>query len=225
MRLLFFDMEFADGRVPGSIYSIGYLVTDEHFRVLIPPTDVLIHPDSTWNDYVVAKILAYPKAEVEAAPKFPAHYKKLKKLFAKADLAVGFAVGNDVRALRKDCERYELAPLSFRTLDMEKLCKLQDEHKDAHGLGGYVRAWCGEDPKNQHRSDGDALATMMLLRAICEQKHVTPSMILEAFPDSCGVSMQKEKKKTTKPKRSFFRRRRPRKKKTEGKDAQPSPKS
>ena len=33
-------MEFANGKVPGSIYSIGYLVTDGDFEILVPPTDL-----------------------------------------------------------------------------------------------------------------------------------------------------------------------------------------
>ena len=188
MKMLFFDMEFADGRVPGSIYSLGYVVTDENFKVLTPPTDVLINPESTWNGYVVRNILAYPKAKVCAAPNFAEQYKRIKKLFDRADIAVGFAVGNDVRSLRKDCERYDLPKLSYRALDMEQICRQMEEHRDAHGLAGYVEAWCGEVPKNQHRSDGDAYATMLLLREICKQKHVTPNMLIEAFPDSCTVS-------------------------------------
>lgn len=188
MKMLFFDMEFADGRVPGSIYSLGYLVTDENFKILTPPTDVLINPESTWNAYVVKNILAYPKAKVTAAPSFEAQYKQIKKLFDRADLTVGFAVGNDVRALRKDCERYGLPKLSYRALDMEQICKQMEEHREAHGLAGYVRAWCGETPKNQHRSDGDAYATMRLLQEICKKKHVTPDMLIEAFPESCMQS-------------------------------------
>ncbi|MBR3894848.1 MAG: hypothetical protein IKJ35_06845 [Clostridia bacterium] len=193
MKLLFFDMEFADGRVPGSIYSFGYVMTDEEFAVIHPQTDLLIDPDSTWNEYVLENILAYPREEVEAAPKFPAHYDALKALFAEADLAVGFAVNNDTRAIRKDCERYGLPPIAFRTLDMEKLCRLMDEHHEARGLAGCVRAWCGEDPDHQHRSDGDACATMMLLRAICRAKHVTPEMLVTAYPACCGVSVTPSK--------------------------------
>ena len=188
MKMLFFDMEFADGRVPGSIYSLGYVVTDENFKILVPPTDILINPESTWNAYVVRNILAYPKAKVMEAPNFSAHYKHVKRLFDHADVAVGFAVGNDVRALRKDCERYELPKLSYLAMDMEQICKLMDEHREAHGLAGYVEAWCGEKPKNQHRSDGDAYATMLLLREICKQKHVTPAMMMEAFPGCCTPS-------------------------------------
>lgn len=183
MKLLFFDMEFADGRVPGSIYSLGYTVTDEEFVILTPPTDLLIHPESTWNEYVEKNILAYPKEEVEASPNFAQRYEEIKRIFEEVDLAVGFSVNNDLRALRKDCERYGLPVWSAEVLDTERLCRMMEEHKDAHGLAGYVRAWCGEEPDHQHRSDGDALATMMLLRAVCERKHVTPEMIWIAYPE------------------------------------------
>lgn len=203
MKLLFFDMEFADGRVPGSIYSFGYLMTDENFTVIRPQTDLLIDPDSSWNEYVVENILAYPKEQVEAAPKFPAHYDTLKALFAEADIAVGFAVNNDTRAIKKDCERYGLEPLAFRTLDMEKLCRRMEEHREAHGLAGCVEAWCGEIPENQHRSDGDAYATMMLLRAICRAKHATPEMILTAYPACCGHSVTPPKARGGRRRKDF----------------------
>ena len=189
MKILFFDMEFANGRVPGSIYSIGYLVTNENFKILKKPTDLLINPDATWNTYVERNILAYPKAQVEAAPKFPAHYKKIKRLFAQVNLAVGFAVNNDVGALRQDCARYGLEFFPFRHFDTEKLCKLMDENRQARGLEGCVRAWCGETPENRHRSDGDAYATMLLMRGICRAKHVTPEMLVQAYPECLAVSM------------------------------------
>jgi len=203
MKLLFFDMEFANGQVPGSIYSLGYTVTDEDFNVLIPPTDLLINPDAKWNAYVEENILAYPKEEVEAAPTFPALYPTVKELFEEADLAIGFALNNDTRELKRDCKRYGLEPLSFRTFDTEKLCRLTDAHKDARGLAGCVRSWCGEDPDHQHRSDGDALATMRLFRAICEANHVTPEMMLLAYPECLGnsVSLPKRPKKAKRPRK------------------------
>lgn len=208
MKILFFDMEFADGRVPGSIYSIGYLLTDEEFQILIPPTDLLINPNSTWNEYVEQNILAYPKEEIEAAPEFCDVFDEIKALFAKADLVVGFSTSNDTRAMRKACERYGLEPFSFRCFDTEKLCKKMDEHKEARGLGGCVTAWCGEEPDNRHRSDGDAYATMLLLRAICKAKHATPEMILAAYPECESDALQKPKAQPKKKKTrgKFFRR-------------------
>ena len=194
MKLLFFDMEFANGQVPGSIYSFGYLVTNEAFEILVPPTDLLVNPEAPWNAYVAEHILAYPKEEVEAAPAFPAYYERLRALFAEADVAVGFAVSNDTRALKSACARYALEPIRFATLDMEKICRNMEEHREAHGLAGYVQAWCGAEPLNQHRSDGDALATMHLLRAICKEKHVTPEMMQIAFPEAMATSVQAEQR-------------------------------
>jgi DNA polymerase III epsilon subunit-like protein len=215
VKILFFDMEFANGKVPGSIYSIGYLMTDENFQILRAPTDVLMNPDAEWNEYVEANILAYPKETVESSPQFPELYESIRALFDEADLAVGFAVGNDIRALCKDCERYGLKPFRFHALDMEKLCRKQSEHQEAHGLGGYVSAWCGEEPDNRHRSDGDALATMMLLRAICRAKHATPEMMRVVYPECCVSSLTAAKKvQKTNVKR---KRRRSRRKKAEGK--------
>lgn len=190
MKLLFFDMEFADGKVTGSVYSFGYLVTDGEFRTVVPPTDLLINPESSWNAYVEQNILGYPKEEVEAAPAFPAYADEIRTLFAEADYAVGFAIGNDNRALRADCERYGIEPFRYKFFDVERLCRMMEEHPDAHGLGGYVEAWCGETPDHRHRSDGDAVATMHLLRAICRAKHVTPEMIVTAYPECCGDTAQ-----------------------------------
>jgi DNA polymerase III epsilon subunit-like protein len=205
IRILYFDMEFANGQVPGSIYSIGYLVTDERFRTKKPCVDVLINPECRWNNYVERKILAYPKSEVEAAPAFPAHYKKLKKLFSRVDIAVGFAVSNDVSALNRDCARYGLEPIAYRWFDVERLCKKQEEHRDAHGLAGCYRAWCGGKPHDHsHRSDGDAYATMRVMEEICRASHVTADMLFEAYPDCAGDSVPASKRPPKKP--SLFQR-------------------
>lgn len=106
MKILFFDMEFANGKIPGSVYSFGYVRTDRKFRLTEPQTDLLINPDCEWNDYVRRNILAYQMSTVKQASLFPAYYKRMKKLLCKSDLVVGFAVKNDTTALRKACERY-----------------------------------------------------------------------------------------------------------------------
>ena len=88
----------------------------------------------------------------------------------------------------------------FCRFDAERLCRKTDQHREARGLGGCVRAWCGKEPQNRHRSDGDALATMNLLKAVCEAMHVSADMLLEAYPDCAGKSTATPKAKpTTKP--------------------------
>lgn len=210
MKLLFFDMEFANGKVPGSIYSLGYLMTNENFEIIRRQTDLIINPDSTWNDYVAKNILAYPMEVFDGAPKFPEVYEEIKALFDEADIAVGFSVKNDTRELRRDCERYGLEPIRFFHFDTEQLCRMMPSHKEARGLGKCVKAWCGVIPENQHRSDGDAYATMLLMRAVCEANHVDPEMMVDAYPECVGESVTKQKATTaTKPKkgRGYPRRR------------------
>ena len=198
MKILFFDMEFANGKIPGSVYSFGYVRTDRKFRLTEPQTDQLINPDCEWNDYVRRNILAYQMSTVKQASLFPAYYKRMKKLLCKSDLVVGFAVKNDTTALRKACERYGLKPLSFRCLDLERVCRSLRDYPQAHGLDGYVRAYTGIDPANRHRSDGDAYATMLLLKGICEKHGVdvrdVAKIYAAAFTDSLPQEMQEGKK-------------------------------
>ena len=181
MKIVFFDMEFANGKIPGSVYSLGYVQTNHQFKLTQPQTDLLMNPDCEWNNYVRTHILAYPMRTVRSAALFPSYYKRLKTLLCHADLVVGFAVKNDTNALRAACQRYDLKPLSFRCLDLERLCKALGDYPQAHGLSGYVRAYCGMEPENQHRSDGDAYATMLLLKAICEKHNISPKQIKSLF--------------------------------------------
>ncbi len=202
MKILFFDMEFANGKIPGSVYSFGYVRTDRNFRLTDPQTDLLINPDCEWNDYVRRNILAYPMSAVKQASLFPAYYKRLKKLLCKSDLVVGFAVKNDTTALRKACERYGLKPLSFRCLDLERVCRSLRDYPQAHGLDGYVRAYTGIDPANRHRSDGDAYATMMLLRAICEKHGVDARNVAKIYVAALTDSLPQDSQESKKGKRS-----------------------
>lgn len=195
MKILFFDMEFANGKIQGSIYSFGYVQTNGKFKLTQPQTDILMNPECNFNDYVRSHILAYPMATVREASTFPAYYKRLKKLLCHADLAVGFAVGNDTAALLHDCERYGLKPPVFKCLDMERVCKKFPDHREARGLSGCVEAWCGKIPEHQHRSDGDALATMLLFRAVCETKGIAPKAAAKVFADCMIPSVPPAPKK------------------------------
>lgn len=201
MRILVFDMEFANGKIPGSVYSLGYLTVDEEFRVLTPPTDLVIDPDCEWNEYVEANILAYPKEVVEASPTFDTVYGEIAALFENVDFAVGFSVSNDIRALRAACARYGLTPPEFAFFDVERLCKLSDLHQKAHGLEGCFRAWCPREemPENRHRSDVDAYMTARLLEEICRVYHVDADMIKDAYPECGGETAVGESKGGAKP--------------------------
>ena len=200
LKLLFFDMEFANGKIPGSVFSLGYVMTDEEFNILSGPTDICINPDCEWNEYVAKNILAYPMETIQESPLFPACYKEIKALLDEADIAVGFSVSNDVSALARACERYDLPSVFYSWFDMEKVCRSANKYRGAHGLVGCVTAWCGKAPENQHRSDGDALATMHLMRAICLDSHIDADMLITAYPECAGdtVMLQNRQKKPRK---------------------------
>ncbi len=189
MKLVFFDMEFANGKIPGSVYSFGYLQTDGKFAVTEPQTDLLMNPECEWNEYVRHRILAYPMKTVESAAPFPRYYKRIRRLLRKADLTVGFAVGNDLHALYHVCGRYGLKPFSFPCLDLEQLCRARKDYPEAHGLDGYVRAYCGCTPANRHRSDGDAYATMLLFRELCRRLEMTPAELARQYA-ACVVQAE-----------------------------------
>ncbi len=211
MKILFFDMEFANGKIPGSVYSFGYVRTNRKFRLTDPQTDLLMNPDCQWNDYVRRNILAYPMSTVKQAALFPAYYKRLKKLLCRSDLVVGFAVKNDTTALRKACERYGLKPLSFRCLDLERVCRSLRDYPQAHGLDGYVRAYTGIEPANRHRSDGDAYATMMLLKAICEKHGVDAKDVTKIYASAFLDSLPKESQEPKSRKRPNAKKAKPEK--------------
>ena len=200
IRILVFDMEFANGKIPGSVYSLGYLIVDERFRILTPPTDLVIDPACEWNEYVRDHILAYEMEVVENSPTFMSAYGEIRTLFDSADFAVGFSISNDIRALRAACARYELTPPEFSWLDVEKLCRRAEIHTKAHGLEGCFRAWCPlEDvPQNRHRSDVDAEMTARLLQAVCAYYHVDADMIKDAYPECCGETVISDAKKPKK---------------------------
>ena len=164
---------------------------------------------------------------IEASPLFPECYENIRALFAEADIAVGFSVSNDVAALRQVCERYGLSPILYHWFDMEKLCRRADKHREAHGLAGYVTAWCGKAPENQHRSDGDALATMHLMRAVCRDAHVDGEMLIIAYPECCGdttvQNQPKKKKNANTTNKNGKKRRRPRHRKKKSATAADAP--
>ena len=201
MKILFFDMEFANGKIPGSVYSLGYVQTNHKFQLTEPQTDLLMNPDCVWNDYVRTRILAYPMKTVKAAALFPSYYKRIKRLLTKADLVVGFSVKNDTTALFRACERYGLKPLTFQCLDMERMCKQLGDHPQANGLSGYVKAYCKLDPDNQHRSDADAYATMLLLKEICRLHEISPKKIAKAYARCFVTSVAPAPEKVRKKKK------------------------
>ncbi len=175
MRYVFFDIECADGG-KGSICSFGYVITDEHFHEL-ESADIIINPESRF--YLVGRskrpdiILSYSEAEFRKAPKFPVYYQKIKALLEREDqIVVGHSVQDDVNFLCKDCARYGLAPLKFRFADSQSFYSSVYGEAGQLGLDRACELFSIPKPQDVHNSEEDARASMLLVKAICEEKKV-----------------------------------------------------
>jgi len=190
LKYLFFDIECANCQgSQGKIFSFGYLVTDRDFNILVPPTDILMNPDSHFEPYVLNKILSYPMDQIKNSPEFPEHYGKLKALLEDPDtMVVGFAVRNDVGFLLDECYRYQLDPLSFQFYDVQLILEHQDINKEGKSLEKAYEAWCGEMPQVVHRSDADAELTMQLLASLCRYHSLYPDELLTESEEYMGFT-------------------------------------
>ena len=169
MRYLFFDIECANSYGgKAKIYSFGYLITDENFNMLCPPEDILINPDSKFDPYVKKNILVYDRAMLKTMPKFNERYAEIKKLMTAKDVVcVGYGIDNDLKFLSDECERYELKKIKAKVYDVQKIIKAVEE-KPARKLHLEFTERFGEQEEKPHRSDIDAVRTMMVCKNVLE---------------------------------------------------------
>ena len=166
MEFLFFDTECANcygGK--GKIYSFGYLITDEYFNILTPPQDLLLNPDCKFDPYVKRNILVYDRAYLKTMPKFNERYDFIKELLTKKGrVCFGYGIDNDLRFLSDECKRYSLPQLKPVIYDVQRLIAIA-ENKPARKLSVEFQERFGEQ-EGAHRSDVDAVRTMMIAKQI-----------------------------------------------------------
>ncbi len=168
-KILAFDTESCDGHIDnGSLCSFGYCLADSEMQVE-RREDLLVNPLP--KRFYVGKggksgiWFAYPESEFRRAPRFDAVYPRIAELFRGNVLAVGHALRNDLRYLDSACRLYGLPSLSFTYLDSELLYRLYRDEACPTGL----KAACAHFSLSftEHRSDEDALASLLLVRSIC----------------------------------------------------------
>lgn len=187
MKYLFFDIECANCyNNCAKIFSLGYVIVDEDFNVLVDKEDILINPKDRFDWYVEKKMMAYPRSIFKDYPPFPEFYDRFKAMFEDEDtMVIGYAVTNDVHFLHDDCKRYGLPPLVYQFYDVQQLYARQPENNTAKNLEDSLLSWCGIEPENLHRSDEDAYNTMLIMKAIAAYHHTNLPGLMEMFPD-CG---------------------------------------
>lgn len=191
---LFFDIECAncfDGI--GKMCSFGYVLTDESFNVL-EKGDIVMNPECEFDWYLFSPKnrcpLAYSKDYFRAQKSFPYFYKQIKKLLESAErCAIGFASLNDVGFLISACERYNLPNFNFSSYDIAKILK-KYKSKEMR-----LSEWCehyGINLENikKHKSEDDAMMTMLLTKALCEENKTELHKLLE---ENKGIKLSVEK--------------------------------
>ena len=190
MKILSMDIESCTGgNKDGSMCSFGYAISDEDFNI-IATKDVLINPApkrfvlGKWGEEPRIK-LAYPESVFRSSPRFYKVYDSIKALFDEDTLVIGYAVVNDVKYLMNACEIYGLKPIEYRFIDVQLIYRLYKGLKEGCGL-----STCAEDfgiEFTHHRSDEDALVTLLVLKGICSRLGMTLSQMLVYYGIRPGI--------------------------------------
>lgn len=183
MNYLFFDIECANcfGGI-GKMCSFGYVLTNEHFEIL-ETDDIVMNPDCEFDWYLYKNKndikLAYSQDFFRSKPNFPNHYGRIRDLVLKTDTKV-FAFGalNDIGFVVSACERYKLPILFYSAYDLEQIIRSDDE------IFGSLEKRCeilkiDNSDLKAHKSSDDAIMTMRLLKAFCENKNISVEEIVK----------------------------------------------
>lgn len=185
MRLLFFDIECADG---ANMCSFGYVLTDENFNI-IEKRDILINPECRFrlsgrNDPGIE--LNYSEAEFYRSPKFPHYYPLIKELITYPDqFIIGHAIGNDTKYIVTQCKRYNLPFLNYSFVDSQVLYKHSSLSAKPASLENILNE-LGCESMRAHKSDDDAAMTVTVMKKLCEKTGYRVGELIESCPKAQG---------------------------------------
>lgn len=191
MRFVSFDIESCDGRIyNGSLCSLGYCIADEDYNI-IKQEDILVNPRPKrfqlggYNEESAVK-LAYSEEEFRASPRFNEVYDRIKKIFVGDDVIVlGFSIGNDLRYLDNAIKIYRLPPINFKFLDIQLVYSLYKENRNQLGLATAATEFGLE--YEEHRSDEDARATLLVLKAIQDSLGLSFEELIQHYVITLGT--------------------------------------
>ena len=101
------------------------------------------------------------------APTFDKLYDEIKTILeSKEYYVIGHSVENDIKYLNMACKRYGMPPLEFEYFDTQRTYKDIQGQKQSISLQNALIALGFDKEVIYHRSDEDARATMLLLKAL-----------------------------------------------------------
>lgn len=189
MRYLAFDIECCDGK---HICEFGYVITDEKFNI-IKKSVITINPESKFN--LVGRpgsrdlCLSFSQEQYYNSPIFTTYYDDIKNLLEYSEqIVVGHAVGNDADFLRTACKRYNLSPINFQFFDSQKAYSEYANIKKRVSLENAENEMSLEKPERLHKSDDDALLSLRLVQAMCQNLEINLMQLMDLCPAAFGSS-------------------------------------
>ena len=194
MEYLVIDTESCTGRSDdGSLCSLGYAVCDENLNIL-SQNDVLFNPmpkrfqvGDKKNAKRTGITFAYTVEEFRKAPKFCDIYCKIKDLF-KGRTVLGFSMGNDVKYINDACDKYGLKRIEYKFYDIQYIYQLMHPEDTAVGLKTLNEKFGIE--YLAHRSDEDAISSVLLLKKFLDAEGVTLKDVVKKYKIHRGVNLR-----------------------------------
>ena len=186
MNYLFFDVECAnsfDG--VGKICEFGYVLTDENLNIIKQGIH-LINPDAEFDWYVKHKIISYAIKEYEKAPKYPQIYRMhIQELVELPDtLYVGHGVGDDIKYLNDEANRYNLPRFERQCIDSSQIHRRFYNLPQTKGLKAIVKELEIGDHKKLHNSEYDAKMTLEYVKRMCEESGLSFEQLIKKHTKS-----------------------------------------
>ncbi len=195
MEYLVIDTESCTGRDnDGSLCSLGYAICDENLNVL-EQKDLLFNPlpkrfsvgdEKHYQKTGIA--FAYTVDEFRKAPRFSELYDKIVDLF-KDRIVLGFAMGNDVKYLNNACDKFNLPRIEYKFYDIQFVYQLL--HPDEKSVGLKTLNAKYQIDYVAHRSDEDAVGSVLLLKKFLESDGYTFEKVIKKYKIHKGKNTKK----------------------------------
>ncbi len=194
MEYLVIDTESCTGRSDdGSLCSLGYAICDENLNVICQE-DLLFNPlpkrfqvGDKKNAKRTGITFAYTVEEFRKAPKFSELYGKIKDLF-KGRTVLGFSMGNDVKYINDACDKYSLKRIEYKFYDVQYIYQLMHPEDTSVGLKTLNEKFGIE--YLAHRSDEDAVGSVLLLKSFLDAEGTTLKDTVKRFKIHRGVNLR-----------------------------------
>lgn len=182
MKYLAFDIEAANGYKHYSICSVGIVIADENFNILLRE-NIWVNPKTKYDlDGTRKNVginLNLDVALLNSSPDFAHAYSKIRHYLTGDYVILGHAVESDCIMLNAACKHYKLPCINFDFICSQLLYKLFNGDKEVKALSKIADSM--GVTFNQHNSEEDAYISMLTLKHITEKSGLTVEELLEKY--------------------------------------------